>query len=80
MEGFTVGGFSAMTMKKMNTSLGQNGYAADTDAGGVLANITPGFRKAIGDTFMGLVGNFGGDVSLAASATVNVAARTAMVG
>jgi len=79
MEGFTVGGFSAMTMSAMNTALGNNGYAADGDAGGVLANITPGFRKAIGDTFMGLIGNFGGDVTLASTATVNKNARTAMI-
>jgi hypothetical protein len=80
MEGFTVGGFSAMTMDAMNTALSNNGYAADTDAGGVLANITPGFRKAIGDTFMGLVGNFGGDVTKLASDDLNKAARTLMIG
>ncbi len=79
MEGFTVGGFSGMTMKYMNTALLGNGYVADADAGGVLNSITPGFRKAIGDTFMGLIGNFGGDVTLPSTATVNQNARTAMI-
>jgi len=71
MSGFTVNGFSKMTMAAMNGAMYNNGFATDTDAGGSLANLTPGFRQAIGNAFMGLTTKFGGT---AGTTTGNAAA------
>jgi len=81
MEGFTVGGFSSMTMKKMNSSLQYTpGFtASDTAAGGQLEFIAPGFRKAIGDTFMGLIGKFGGVATADSTSTGNIAAKNKII-
>jgi len=54
MNGFTVGGFKGMTMGQMSDALnpaGGNGKNQD----GTLAYIAPGFKKAILDTWQGLI-------------------------
>jgi len=81
MEGFTVAGFKNMSMKSMNTALSQTpGFTtADVGAASSLAYIAPGFRKAIGDTFMGLLAKFKGDPQAASQSSANVAAKNAMI-
>lgn len=69
LEGFTVGGFSGISMTQMNGALYNIAVGAAIQAGGtaadagtqnndVLSHVPAGFKKAIVDTWNGLMGGY----------------------
>ncbi len=79
MEGFTVGGFSGMTMAQMDNSLSPAAAGGTGTAdSNTLINIPAGFRKAVADTWGGIYNQTKAALTAAGATSDDAAIRSAI--